>query len=159
MNPTISTELEHIPPRLIRGLCKMGVATDHAEDIVQDALCYLLSTGRLESFTPQGPQGMATLFTFIFRKCLYILCSYTARQRVINEGARTLSILHDGHVGHNGWEARALLEHLAPKDRTLLIERYGLGYSMREMSERWGVNRFTIRRWLKVAEERLGKYV
>ena len=134
----------------------MGVATDHAEDIVQDALCYLLSTGRLESFTPQGA---ATLFTFIFRKCLYILYGYTTRQRLVNEGARTLSILHDGRVGHNGWEARALLERLSPKDRTLLIERYGLGYSMREMSERWGVNRFTIRRWLKVAEERLGKYV
>ena len=156
MNPTISTELESITPRLIRGLCKMGVAKDQAEDIVQDALCYLVSTGRLESFTPDGG---ASLFTFIFRKCLYILYRHTSRQRVVNECGRTLSVLHHGLTEHNGWEARAILEHLAPKDRTLLVERYGLGYSMKEMSERWGVNRFTIRRWLKLAEERVGQYV
>lgn len=152
MNPIIESELESITPRLIKGLCKMGVARDRGEDIVQDALLYLLSTGRLESFTPNGP---ASLFTFIFRKCLYILYEHSRHRTVIENGRYTLSVITHGLVERGGWEAREVLASLDPKDRDILQSRYGLGLSLAEMSAQYGVHRQTIRRWLKGAEGRL----
>lgn len=153
MDAIIAQELEHITPRLIRGLCKMGVVKDHAEDIVQDALLYMIATARLETFTPHGA---ASLFTFILRKCFYILYAHTRHQRVVSEGIHTLLIL-SGTVQHNGWEARHILDALLPMDRDLLQSRYGLGLTLREMSAEYGVHRLTIRRWLARAVERLSK--
>ena len=151
MNPLISTELDQITPRLVRGLGKMGVARDRAEDIVQDALCYLISTKQLESFIPRE----ASLFTFIFKKCLYLLYRETKRHTMITAANHAVSVIQHGLSERNGWEARLVLDQLDPWERELVEDRYTRGYSMAEMSAQRGVNRFTIRRWLKHIEEKL----
>lgn len=70
--------------------------------------------------------------------------------------ARTISA--DNHAEHQRLKrnlVHALREDVTPRQREYLVLYYGEGLNMREIGERYGVNRSTVSRTIQRGEQRL----